>query len=298
MKIFLTGATGFIGRSLVNQLITEGNDITVNLYGNEQTPFPDIVKIHALGKRDMESDINFLKDYSFDGIIHLASLYLTVHQSKDAVNLIDSNVRFSTYILECASQAKINWFINTGTFWQNYQNADYSPVNLYAATKQAFESIAQYYIETNQIKFATLRLCDTYGPNDTRPKIFNLWEKIAKTGETLDMSPGEQIIDITYIDDIVNAFYLLSQHLTNNPNIKNGKVYAVKAEKRYALKELAVIFEKATGYKLNINWGKRSYREREVMIPWERGEIVPEWSPKYDLIKGIKNVVHNRTDLS
>ena len=289
MKIFITGATGFIGKHLVKKLVEEGHQITINLFGDEKILFDEKVSIYKLNDANIQNDARYLKQEAFDGVIHLASLYLTIHKPEETIQLINSNVRFSTYILECASLAKIKWFINTGTFWQNYNNADYSPANLYAATKQAFESIAQYYIETNQIKFCTLRLCDTYGPTDTRPKVFNLWEKIAKSGEILDMSPGEQIIDISFIDDIVEAFELLSKHLhNNNSEIANGAVYAVKAEKRYSLKQLAEIFEKATECKLNINWGGKAYREREVMIPWENGKVVPNWYPRTNLFEAIR----------
>lgn len=288
MKIFITGATGFIGKHLVNKLIEQGNEITINLRKGKQNPFDSDISSYSLGVSDIEVDIQYLTKNKFDGIIHLASLYLTTHKPEDIINLIDSNVQFSTYVLECASQAHINWFINTGTFWQNFQNADYSPVNLYAATKQAFESIAQYYIETKKIKFVTLRLCDTYGPNDTRSKIFNLWERIAYTGETIEMSAGEQVLDISFIDDVIDAFSLLSTHLqNNNSKVTTGAVYAVKAEKRYSLKELAAIYETTTATKLHINWGVKPYREREVMVPWERGELVPEWKAKISLEKGI-----------
>jgi len=289
MKIFITGATGFIGQHLVRKLTETGNHVCVNLFGGEKTPFNENVETYILNENQTEQDIAFLKKANFDGIIHLASLYLTLHKPLEAVKLIDANLRFSTYILECAAQANINWFINTGTFWQNYNNAEYSPVNLYAASKQAFQTIAQYYIETNAIKFVTLKLSDTYGPNDTRPKIFNLWDKIAKTGETLEMSEGEQMIDISYIDDIVEAYHLLAQQIANI-TIVNGAEFAVKAENRYTLKQLAIIYEDATGSKLNIAWGKRPYREREVMIPWESGMLVPGWKPRYDLVKGIKNL--------
>jgi nucleoside-diphosphate-sugar epimerase len=292
MKIFVTGATGFIGKHLVRKLVDEGNQVTINLYGEEQSPFDNRVFTYKLNEYATTIDIDYLKQEAFDGVIHLASLYLTVHNPEEAVRLIDSNVKFSTYILECASQAKIKWFINTGTFWQHYQNADYSPVNLYAATKQAFESIARYYIETNQIKFCTLQLSDTYGPNDTRPKIFNLWDRIAKSGERLDMSPGNQIIDISYIDDIVYAYILLIDHLNeNNWLIHNGAVYAVKADKRYTLKELASVFEKVTKQKLHINWGGKDYRDRELMLPWTTGEVVPGWKPKFSAIDGILNTI-------
>jgi nucleoside-diphosphate-sugar epimerase len=288
MKILVTGATGFIGKNSVNKLIELNIEVTVNLHSEKPSPFTNKVKTYRLNEKNIQSDIDFLKTSEFSGIIHLASLYITTHKSEEATSLVTTNVTFSTYVLECAAKAKINWFINTGTFWQNFQNRDYSPVNLYAATKQAFENIAQYYIETNKIKFCTLRLSDTYGPNDTRAKIFNLWNRIARTGETLDMSMGEQVIDISFIDDIVNAFILLATHLQNNrSDVNSGNVYSVMAEERFTLKELSVVFEKATKTKLNINWGEKQYRDREVMIPWENGVLVPEWKSKTNLMEGI-----------
>lgn len=288
MKIFITGATGFIGKSLVKQLVFDGHQITINLFGTEQSPFDNEVNHYQLNEANIAKDIKFFEQEKFNGVIHLASLYLTVHNPDDAVKLIDSNVRFSTHILECSAQSNIKWFLNTGTFWQNYENAKYSPVNLYAASKEAFEAIARFYIETERIHFNTLKLCDTYGPNDTRPKIFNLWSRIAKSGETLEMSPGDQEIDITYIEDIVGAFIILANHMNNrDKRIKNGDTFAVKAIKRYSLKELSAIFEEATAQKLNITWGGKSYRDREVMIPWTDGQVVPGWVPKVDVAEGI-----------
>lgn len=289
MKIFITGATGFIGKHLVKKLISEGHLVTINLRKGKKSPFGDNVGTYYIGVQNIEDDIQFFKKESFDGIIHLASLYITNHKPYDINNLIDSNVKFGTYVLECAAQANIPWFLNTGTFWQHYQNKDYSPVNLYAATKQAFEDIARYYIETDQIYFCTIKLSDTFGPNDTRPKIFNLWKQVALTGETLDMSPGNQLIDILYIDDVVSAYSILADKLQNDKHeIVNGSVFAVSAQKRYSLKELSKIFESSTGFKLNINWGARPYREREVMIPWDKGKYISGWVPKFDLKHAIK----------
>lgn len=289
MKILVTGATGFVGRYLVNRLINEGHHVLINLLPGEKSPFTDKVETYVFYHDSIDQDIEYIKRKELNGIIHLASLYITNHQPNEVVNLIESNIKFGSYLLECASIAKVNWFINTGTFWQSYQNNENSPVNLYAATKQAFESIAQFYIKLNKIKFCTIRLSDTFGPSDSRPKIFNLWEKVAKTGESIDMSPGEQLIDISYIDDIISAFIILSELLKNkSPEISNGSVYAVKAKKRYTLKELSKVFEKVTGYKLKINWGGRPYRDREVMVPWEQGISVPTWNPKISLEEGIK----------
>jgi nucleoside-diphosphate-sugar epimerase len=102
------------------------------------------------------------------------------------------------------------------------------------------------------------------------------------------MSPGEQIIDISFIDDVIEAFFILSRQLHNgHTTIKNGEIFGVKAVNRYSLKELAVSFEELIGKKLNIQWGKRSYRDREVMIPWENVKVVPGWRPKFPLTEAL-----------
>lgn len=296
MNILVTGATGFIGTHLVKQLILENHTLFCTLLLGEKNLFgEDYVKSTIFSNNSIDENLNFLKQNKIDGIIHLASFVQSgEHKSSDVGNLIDTNIKFGANLLESASKAQVKWFINTGTYWQNYNNQDYSPVNLYAATKEAFIDIAKLYIETNRIKFVTIKLFDTYGVNENRPKIFNLWNKISKTGETLDMSPGDQIIDISYIDDIVNAFVLLANHMhSNNPDITNGAVYAVKAEKSYSLKALATIFEGVANRKLNINWGGRPYKEREVMIPWTEGEIVPDWKPKVTIKEGIKLILNH-----
>jgi len=76
------------------------------------------------------------------------------------------------------------------------------------------------------------------------------------------------------------------------PNSKTLKdEYVLTSSRKFKLKELAEIFTKTTGRKLNINWGKREYRKREVMIPWERGTILPQWKVNTTIDEGIKKLL-------
>ena len=68
-------------------------------------------------------------------------------------------------------------------------------------------------------------------------------------------------------------------------------MFAIKSTERMTLKELSQVYEKATNTKLNINWGVKDYRNREVMIPWMNGEKVPGWSQEFSLEDAIKKTI-------
>lgn len=284
MNILVTGATGFIGTNLTRELRKEHNLFILGQFEG------DPEKLNLPGYI-MNDDINKLADYiksnQIEGVIHLASLYLTVHTPEQIKDLVSSNVYFGTAVLEAASLAgTVKWFLNTGSIWQNYnvKGMEYNPVNLYAATKQAFIDMAKYYTDVFKIRFCTLKLCDTYGPNDTRRKIFKLFKDYSESGEVLKMSPGEQLIDLLYITDIVAGFAqlvkLLSEAADLNPE------YVLSSGRQIPLKELASLFVKVSGRNLNIEWGGLPYRKREVMVPW-KGEIVPGWKAKVSIEVGI-----------
>lgn len=292
MKILVTGATGFIGQNLVKLLLNKGYEIHCIIRNNSNVLNIDARAI--IFKYDEKIDIllNYFETQNFDGVVHLASLFLSSHSKDDIGNLISSNIKFGTELLEACKQFNIKWFINTGTFWQHYHTSEYNPVNLYAATKEAFEVIAKYYTETSDLIFTTIKLNDTFGKDDTRNKIFNLWDKISKSNEVLEMSKGEQIIDISYIEDVISAYEILINYLNSDKkNEFKNKSYVVSCDEKMSLRDLSKLFEEATNTKLNIIWGGRDYREREVMIPFKSGKILPDWKSKYTLNEAIRKTI-------
>ena len=270
MRILVTGATGFVGQHLLPYLQNHGHEVFALV-----RPSTDGSKVYTNHLYVFEDDIEHLASYLsenyIDGIIHLASLYIAEHKVEDIKNIILSNVYLGTAVLEAAVKSGIKWFLNTGTIWQNYNVEPYSdkycPVNLYAASKQAFLDIAKFYTETSNIRFCTLKLCDTYGQNDTRRKIFSLFEQIAKTGKCLKMSPGEQKLDLVHIDNVVHDFEVLAEKLDKGVFLRDE--YVVTSGSQRTLKEIAKQYEKEHNVSLDIEWGGRPYRKREVMIPYK-----------------------------
>lgn len=288
MNILVTGATGFIGTNLTRELRKQHNLFILGQFEGdpEKLGLPGIIMTD-----DIQRLADYIKDNKIEGIIHLASLYLTVHTPEQVKDLVSSNVYFGTAVLEAASLAgTVKWFLNTGSIWQNYnvKGDAYNPVNLYAATKQAFIDMAKYYSDVFGIKFCTLKLCDTYGPNDTRKKLFKLFKDYSESGEVLKMSPGEQKIDLIYITDIIAGFTRLAELLDSDTELADE--YVLTSGRQIPLKELAQLFCDVSGRKLNIEWGGRPYRDREVMAPW-KGTPVPGWIAQVKVEDGILDFI-------
>lgn len=278
MKILVTGATGFIGKNLVKKISKDHEVIALVRENSDTSEIKNLCQL-----------ICSIEDVKADLVIHLASCFLASHKYEDIENLINSNVMFGTKLVDQCQKNGIKNFINVGTYWQHYEGSDYSPVNLYAATKQAFEDILKFYTETTELKVTNIKLNDTFGPKDTRRKVFNLWKEIATTGEHLGMSPGEQKMDMVYIDDVIDAFEALLKYLPKQVN--KYESFKIEAKERLSLREMANIFESVIDKKLNISWGERSYRPREVMSPSCPCEIVPGWKAKFSFEEGIKKVL-------
>lgn len=288
MNILITGATGFVGRNLICRLKSQHNLYVLVRHGSN---WSELGVEHVFEFSDNIFQLGeYLKRNRIDGIIHLASLYITEHKAEQICDIVHSNVYLGTALLEACKLSGTKWFLNTGTIWQNFNSQNYSdeyhPVNLYAASKQAFMTMAQYYIETSNIRFCTLKLCDTYGANDTRRKIFSLFNEIADTGRSLEMSPGEQKLDIIHIDDVVEGFAMLAEMLNEEKNLR--KEYVLSSGEQKSLKDWASLYEKHYKVKLNIIWGGRPYRQREVMNPYV-GYVLEGWKPlvtKSNLLDG------------
>ncbi|APG18793.1 paratose synthase [Kosakonia radicincitans] len=283
MKILLTGVTGYIGNAVMKYLLSQGHEVHGLVRREVQVLNPEL-HYHLLTGDNLKSLIGFIKP---DCVVHIASLFLAAHKYEDIHNLISSNILFPTQLLEAMAENGVTRLINTGTSWQHYDSEEYNPVNLYAATKQSFEDIVKYYVMAKGFSCITLKIYDSYGPGDSRGKLISLLDRLAKTQEKLDMSPGEQMIDLIHIDDVCRA-YGIAVDMLHKQNESYVSSFGLYSENAVSLKKLAKIYESANHCQLNINWGGREYREREVMHPANNLMVLPGWKPEIPLEEGIK----------
>lgn len=292
-KIIITGGTGFVGSNLIDYLIDKGYYIHAIVRETS-----DLSILHKVEKDieiyiydgDLDKLISYFNYVRPELVFHLASNFIAEHEYNQVNSLINSNILFGTHLLEAMRLSGVKKLINTGTSWQHYNNENYNPVCLYAATKQAYEALIKFYVKSEDFKVITLKLFDTYGETDTRPKLINLLNKFAEEKTVLRMSPGEQILNLVHVYDVCNAFFIASKML-DKKDFKEEKSYAVKSNETHSLKKLISIFEEVSKKKVNVVFGGREYRKREVMTLWDKGELLPEWSQTISLSNGLKRII-------
>lgn len=290
MKALVTGATGFVGSNLTRRLIGEGHEVHITMRPNSSfLPIADIWdKVHSI---TYDGTIGSLTGYlrgqsSFDAVFHVAAR--AGYDDGPVDEYIESNIRFGTHLLEAMARTGNTLLVNTGTVWTHGQNRDYDPVSLYAATKAAFAKIIDYYVLAKGFKTITLELYDVYGEYDTRPKLVHLLKRAADTEIPLDITPGEQPIALTHIEDVVSGCLRAWEMAADMP--PSHRTYVLDAGEVTTVRELIGRMEEIWGMSVPVHPGAKPCREREVMSLWERGERLPGWRPRISLDAGLRRL--------
>lgn len=297
-KFLITGGTGYVGRRLAEKLQAGGADVHLLLRKNsDEKKLGKLCETSTVYRWDGDTRqlIEILKKIQPDLVFHLAGKVIVEHQSEEIDELIQSNIHFGVQLLEAMAQSGTKYLVNTGTYWDRFHGSDYNPVNLYAATKKAFEDILRFYSEAHGLRFVTLKLYDVYGPQDPRGKIFNLLEQAMTSKIPVALTPGEQRLDLVYIDDVVEAFCRAAEILEKSSAGELKECYAVSSGRHISLKQVVQTFERIAGQSVPVIWGGKPYRVREVMIPW-KGESLPGWKARIDLEAGLGRILAGKTE--
>ena len=176
--------------------------------------------------------------------------------------------------------------LSASTSFQHFENQAYSPVSFYAATKQAFDDLALYFCQARDMRWLKLELSDTYGPDDHRGKLFSLFEKAANAATPVPMSPGEQMLDLLHVDDVVEGFLTAGQRVLGESFVRS-QAWALRSGHPLSLRQVAAVYADARGQSLNIDWGAQPYRPRTPMTVPDCTPVLPGWKPQYTLQEGI-----------
>lgn len=281
-RVLVTGATGFLGGALIRRLLDNGHTVAVV----QRLQSPDMDSRCARIEWDGYAPklVDAIEAWKPQITFHLATHFVSQHQPRDLTSLIDANVTLGTALLEACHNTG-STIVITGSSWQHVGGSDYQPFSLYAATKQALFDIAVYYKQVDT-DVRELSFFDTYGPSDNRGKLISLLLDAAATGETLETSSGNQLIDLLFVSDAVEAL-LTAARLPEPESMDSGR-FVARSGKPLSIRDLVQTIEETINTHIPVRWGVRPDRPNEMLSNWDFASPLPEWSPAVGLGEGIQ----------
>jgi UDP-glucuronate 4-epimerase len=271
MKIFLTGAGGFIGAHLAGALLGRNHQIVgVDSLNAYYDPALKRARLARLGERSgfrfCEIDIadaQALADAagreSFDVIVHLAAQAGVRYALTDPAAYTRSNLVGHQNMLELARGMKgLGHFIyaSSSSVYGNDTRPPYSedaradrPVSYYGATKRSGELLSHSYAELFGLKQTGLRFFTVYGPWGRPDMAYWLFTEAVLAGRPLRVF-GNGLLkrDFTYVDDIVAAVVAMAEAPYTAPaDAAPHRIYNLGNSRPEEVLTLIRIIEQATG---------------------------------------------------
>lgn len=294
MRVFVTGASGFIGAALLRVLLRNGVETTAlispgktperlrELDGQFQTIEGRMGDIQGLRPQ--------LERFQPDVCIHLAwyaepgrYLYATenvtvLQQSLSALQtFIDIGCRQIVGVGTCAEYDTDLGYLR--------EDSPTRPATIYAACKLSMCLIGQHLAAAAGVNFAWGRLFYLYGEQEDPRRLVPALIRALRRGETFDATPGEQVRDYLHTHDVATAIWTLA-------NQKTQGVYNIASGNPITIRTLMEAVGEIIGGKHLIKFGTIPYRQWEPMFICGDNHKLKAlgWSPEYSLRAGLEQV--------
>ena len=239
MKVLVTGAAGFIGMHVVQQLLARGDEVVgvdnVNAYYDVALKEARLGRLASQpGFRLMRLDIadpmfeKLLRQEKFARVVHLAAQAGVRYSLDNPQAYVQSNLVGFANLLEGCRHGQVEHLVyassssiyggNQKMPFSEHDNVDH-PISLYAATKKSNELMAHTYSHLFGLPTTGLRFFTVYGPWGRPDMALFLFTKNILAGLPIQLfNNGRHVRDFTYVDDIAEGVIRVSDDVaTPNP---------------------------------------------------------------------------------
>lgn len=295
MKVFVTGASGFIGSHTVTALLDSGHEVmALATPGNNLWRLANVssrIKIVRGTLDDAASYQKSLHEWQPEACIHLA-WYAEPGKYLDSEENIRS-LNGGLSLLRALSECNCKQIICAGTCFEYEVKSDFlsendrtRPETLYATSKASFQMVGEQLAAKLGIRFVWGRIFYLYGTHEDTRRIIPAAILKLREGAEFPASPGEQVRDYLYVMDVANAFLTLM-----NSDAKG--IYNICSREPVTIRHILETIGSLTGRPELILYGVLPYRNWEPIFICGNNARLKSlgWSPKYDLQSGLKQTI-------
>ena len=226
-QVLITGAGGFIGSHLCEELLELGADVTAIIHYSSRSDWGNLEFLSPHHKSALRVVAGNIEDGDFvsgqvqgkDAIFHLAALIAIPYSYVAPRSYVRTNVEGTLNVLEASRKYDVARIVHTSTS-ETYGTAIYTPIDEnhplkgqspYSASKIGADKIAESYHLSFGVPVATIRPFNTYGPRQSARAVIPTIISQALTQERVALGSSEPVRDLNYVKDTVDAFIKLAE---------------------------------------------------------------------------------------
>jgi UDP-glucose 4-epimerase len=293
MKALVTGGAGFIGSHLADELLRQGNEVTIvdDLAAGSLDNVPKKAKFvkKDIARDDLAPDMR-----GMDAVFHFAADPDVRSSATGSEASFNNNVVATFRVLEACRKAGVKQFVfaSTSTVYGEAsviptpEICHCIPISNYGASKLACEAYASSYAHSYGIKSTVLRYANIFGPRSTHGVMFDFYQKLKSDPQHLEiLGNGKQEKSYLYVSDCVSATITAS---ARQPGAYG--VYNVGSKEKHTTDEIAQLVSRAFGTKPNIFYtgGERGWTGDVRLMLLDCSKIEKTgWSAKVGFEQGV-----------
>lgn len=304
-KILITGADGFIGSHLTEELIRLGYDVKAFVYYNsfnswgwlDHSPKEILneLEVFAGDIRDPHGVKQAMK--GCDAVLHLAALIAIPYSYHSPDTYVDTNIKGTLNVLQAARELEVEKVVHTSTS-EVYGTAKFVPIteehplqgqSPYSASKIGADQLALSFYSSFGLPVSIIRPFNTYGPRQSaRAVIPTIITQLASGKRTIQLGSLHPTRDFNYVKDTVRGFLAVAQ---SDKSV--GEVINIGSNFEVSIGETAKIIAELMGSEIEILTDDQRIRpaKSEVERLWADNTKAKEllgWEPMYGGLEGFK----------
>ncbi len=225
--VLVTGAGGFIGSHLTQELVERGAKVRALVRYNARGEWGNLDFLSLETRAQLEvlaGDVRdpFFMDGAIEGVdtvFHLASLIAIPYSYAAPQSYVDTNISGTLNVLQAALRHQTPKIVHTSTS-ETYGTALYTPIDEkhplqgqspYSASKIGADKLAESYHRSFALPVATIRPFNTFGPRQSARAVIPTIIAQALSRDHIELGSLSPVRDLTFVSDTVNGFLGVAQ---------------------------------------------------------------------------------------